>query len=360
MCPSNHMSSTSADVIPTRYQCSQCHKAYTHSTHLRRHERTHDNARLLKCPFCEKPFSRADIVRRHTKICPKRDASRSLSPDKRGRKPQSCDSCLQTKSSCDRGTPCRRCYSGGLPCSYLRRDTATYSFQSIIPQAERSYGPVVSCGRAEISFLLRLTDPSIESITEVFSVEAAQVEDLHSEDFRDAEPGQEAYGEQWPLDYSSPIKINENLYDTESSQQKSVWLEGRMERIITELSTSYTREHRQNFDIESAQSLFTVKNLREFTSAYFRGSHRQMPLLHRPTFDIRRVSLPLLLAIFLAGSAYSAPMDHVISARQFLRPAEDYIHHYLSVLPIAAYDEGGDEHLEKRGVGYELKDILHS
>lgn len=79
------------------------------------------------------------------------------------------------------------------------------------------------------------------------------------------------------------------------------------------------------FDIAMAKSVFTAHNASEILLAYFHYCHGYMPFIHRPTFVVDQVSLPLLLALIMAGSFFSPPKDHALSARNFLRTAEELI-----------------------------------
>lgn len=79
------------------------------------------------------------------------------------------------------------------------------------------------------------------------------------------------------------------------------------------------------FDAQLAETVFTAENLAYFTHVYFRYAHPWQPFIHRPTFDLEKTCLPLMLAIFVMGSLFSAPLDHAISARCFFDAAEDYI-----------------------------------
>ncbi|GME62236.1 hypothetical protein BKA56DRAFT_506757 [Neofusicoccum parvum] len=109
-------------------------------------------------------------------------------------------------------------------------------------------------------------------------------------------------------------------------------LRARMQEAVVQLSKTHASMARNGasnnaeFDWCLAESVFTVDNLRDFEWAYFHRIHRHNSVIHRPTFDCETVSLPLLLAVFLFGSVYSAPLDSALSARYFFECAEEYIY----------------------------------
>ncbi|KAL1620816.1 hypothetical protein SLS56_009483 [Neofusicoccum ribis] len=109
-------------------------------------------------------------------------------------------------------------------------------------------------------------------------------------------------------------------------------LQARMQEAVVQLSKTHASMARDGasdnaeFDWCLAESVFTVDNLRDFEWAYFHRIHRHNSVIHRPTFDCEKVSLPLLLAVFLFGSVYSAPLDSALSARYFFECAEEYIY----------------------------------
>ncbi|EKG19949.1 Transcription factor fungi [Macrophomina phaseolina MS6] len=76
------------------------------------------------------------------------------------------------------------------------------------------------------------------------------------------------------------------------------------------------------FNTPLAHFAFTPASIAEFTNSYFLAMHPHFPLLHRPTYRPSHASLPLLLAVSLAGAAASAPRDHALSARQFFGVGE--------------------------------------
>ncbi|KAJ5607685.1 Transcription factor [Penicillium hordei] len=108
-------------------------------------------------------------------------------------------------------------------------------------------------------------------------------------------------------------------------------LSKQVEELVVQLSKTHQVMVLRNatnvpdFDISLAKSVFTVPNLEYFLGVYAYSIRSYHPILHVPTFRYEQVSLPLLLAIFLLGALFSAPMDHAVSARHFFHISEEFI-----------------------------------
>ncbi|OHW98341.1 transcription factor, partial [Colletotrichum incanum] len=87
-----------------------------------------------------------------------------------------------------------------------------------------------------------------------------------------------------------------------------------------------------SFDLNTTMSVFSADNLCKFASTYFRVSHLDFPIVHRPDFGTERTNKLLLLAVGLSGSLRSPPSDDVLAARGFLGLAEEYIFRGLNRL----------------------------
>ncbi|GJC87699.1 hypothetical protein ColLi_10537 [Colletotrichum liriopes] len=90
--------------------------------------------------------------------------------------------------------------------------------------------------------------------------------------------------------------------------------------------------YNDSFDLNITRSVFSAENLCMFASTYFRVSHLDFPIVHRPSFGTERTNKLLLLAVGLSGSLRSPPSDDVLAARGFLGLAEEYIFRGLNRL----------------------------
>ncbi|KAH6949694.1 hypothetical protein BKA56DRAFT_506757 [Ilyonectria sp. MPI-CAGE-AT-0026] len=336
------MPDTSATAAPSRLQCSTCDKTYARISHLRRHEATHTNRRLIQCPTCSKAFVRIDVARRHLKSCTndgQTDQTIAFSMEKRGKKPSACDRCSRQKVSCSLDTPCSRCVTSGANCTYLRVESSEVS----------SSGLANKSTSARPTFLLAMTTPSVFGTSETVS--------------RHLNPGDSSFGAPWNM--ALPLHVNrggsnmtseedvipwspsvgsisvdpdlglgledEYLLNDDHSSQPSTLLRSRMEELIIQLSNTHQAMTRSgiidegDFNAPLAQTVFTAENLEHFVWGYFRHLHQYHAILHPPTFNCEEASLPLILAVFLFGSLYSAPIDDAISARGFFEVAEEFI-----------------------------------
>ncbi|KAF5004387.1 hypothetical protein FDECE_9107 [Fusarium decemcellulare] len=125
------------------------------------------------------------------------------------------------------------------------------------------------------------------------------------------------------VDISSPCQT--------LSRSNQPVLAQRASEMVIQLSMTYglvmqeDPVSRVKFDIVAARSLFTEINLRQFVRAYFHQIHWYNPIIHRGTFDIETVSLPLLISIFLFGTLCCPSHDTALSARDFFDIAEEFI-----------------------------------
>lgn len=106
----------------------------------------------------------------------------------------------------------------------------------------------------------------------------------------------------------------------------------RLKDIVLQLTLMHDCMYETGFDLLMAQDVFTASNMKEFVATYFEQLADYYPIIHRPSFDCTRVSLPLLLSIFLFGSLCSVPQDAALSTRQFFDVSEEYIFNALREL----------------------------
>lgn len=255
--------------------------------------------------------------------------------------------------SCDKKDPCYRCASRGVSCTYSRREASIHSLSHRLsdgPQRSKPQNDLIgSPGPFKATLFLSLTDPYVDTMAGILAVEGAQT---HTRDHIGLSSGFSDSGlmEDESLQARTPpIPDTERLIRWKSHRATygrgddlgnttdvlPSWLhcrnlDSRLQSIVLELSrlggSPGSSTEKQIFDVDHAQSIFSVDNLIEFILAYFLGLHHHFPFLHRPTFCPQEVASPLLLAIFLAGSASSAPRDHALAARQFFFVGEVYIY----------------------------------
>ncbi|KAI1828262.1 hypothetical protein F4861DRAFT_174058 [Xylaria intraflava] len=260
------------------------------------------------CPFCTGTFARADTAKRHARRCPYRDGQ-ALPTIKRGRRLRACDACSRAKASCDAKTPCGRCSARSLTCTYKRLcDDPSHR-----PRHERSALP----------FLLKVTDPGLESITGVLICK---------------EPERDSQGFSFPSDVSPATlsSVSSDLFFgyTGTSENGSLEIHGidlgysqydedifglmplnipndsvtaRLDRLVDDLRNMLCLKPklREQFDRHGCARLFTAPNLQKYLKAFYCRRHYQLPLIHWATFDLETASNQLLLAAMLTGASYS-------------------------------------------------------
>ncbi|KAF2844051.1 hypothetical protein T440DRAFT_473706 [Plenodomus tracheiphilus IPT5] len=340
-----------AEASFRKHRCRTCDKAFLTNSHLRRHEASHTKRRQLTCPFCEKQFSRRDLACRHVKRCSPDGDKITFEPLKRGKRRTSCDTCSQRKVSCDANTPCLRCRSRGIACTYGQFERSTLSTLRIVGSGH-SGSPVLGATEASSSrtveqipldFLLTLTTPGSYHASTAVAVNAFESDATEGETSclsPQSYPTDDYEGLETLLWDPEPCSLESFGYTSSEIAQQVVFdehypealtAETRMSEMVHGLSAmhnlkyGHTSRIQGDFSIELAQAVFTVANLRRFVWGYFHRYYDYLPIIHKPTFDSQTVSLPLLLAIFLSGSLSFFPSDISFSAKRFFNIAETYI-----------------------------------
>lgn len=96
---------------------------------------------------------------------------------------------------------------------------------------------------------------------------------------------------------------------------------------LTDLVVSLPKDHPEcapNLNLAEGMSLLTSDNIQRFVEIYFRHWNRHSPVIHRGTFDVDRVSLPLLLVVVLTGALFSMCPSDILLARKMLDIAEEF------------------------------------
>ncbi|KAJ5689956.1 hypothetical protein N7462_004348 [Penicillium macrosclerotiorum] len=129
-------------------------------------------------------------------------------------------------------------------------------------------------------------------------------------------------------DYLLSEYPNEALFPSKLSNQ----LMELMEELVEASRSMSDGETQQPLDMTDLATMLGASNISNFISAFFQSLHWHLPVVHFPTFDPGNVSSPLLLAISLAGAAYSLPLDGASFSPWILDVAEEYIFRKISNL----------------------------
>jgi hypothetical protein len=196
--------------------------------------------------------------------------------------------------------------------------------------------------RMSVPFLLNYTKPGSDILTDVFGI--AQYSPLSHSSSPDTDSTESELASTFldDLTYlvsgSASPSIGEVFYDGEpeiplvhTPALQDARLKDRLTELVSQLTSVYESlsaqkgTHIRPFEPALRKMLFTVPNLLEFTDLYFQSWPSECQLLHRPTFEVDTVSLPVLLAIFLIGATYSFPRDTASMARECFDLAEEFI-----------------------------------
>lgn len=310
-----------------------------------------------------------DVWRRHLTRCSRNVDNDEAPHSKRGQKPRACDHCFQRKIACDTKHPCNRCSSSELLCSYDRLDSSGAVYEPALPSQSADSQSRNAEAKMALPFLLNMTDPNANSM-----VDSLQVLDNHSLDMTDPTPelapqpptNNDLYPPTifpdnlnlslflddrfcpWLVSHPSEDLCSEQWTDTAPPTPPTPPDEPILTEIITSLHTLHTTlttddpSYNEPFSLPFAHSVFTPANRALFVGRYFRSTHREFPLTHRPSFDLATVSPGLLLAFFLCGSVNSASGD-VPEARAFLRVAEEWVFRRLGEVMAPGVEVEGRE-----------------
>ncbi|OLN89001.1 Activator of stress genes 2 [Colletotrichum chlorophyti] len=316
-----------------------------------------------------------DVCRKHTIHCPSKQTQEEVPNLKRGQKPRACDACFHSKQSCDTSEPCERCVSRRLTCTYKRLEETspapTSNGSSTTPPSSSTTAvgtPNENKDRTKITvaFLLGLTNPNSDNILEFLASEAAARTEGDG-----ADPGTAAivphsptnmlvdndfafmwfgFGQGFVPEFTDFNTVGPLLDTTSPKPSTSPFdpgsIQSRATAIVSELhglhNTLIESEpwYDASFDINIATSVFSAENLCLFAATYFRASHLDFPVIHRPKFGTESTTKPLLLAVGLAGSLRSPPSDDALAARSFLTLGEEYIFRALGrLMPLGSTPE---------------------
>ena len=189
-----------------------------------------------------------------------------------------------------------------------------------------------------MEFMLNYTNPAFESVSDAYAISEAHAvpseqyssfshstgflnDELLADLFSDIFTDDDAHGRMEHTSRAQPFTMT---LPTPMAEQRTSALAAllKAQHDSTPNTTSFPKG---NFPMEIAKSVFTAKNQAEYITAFFHFFHPHTPFIHRPTFDANKITLQLLLAVFLVGSVFCTPRDDALSARYFFDVAEDYV-----------------------------------
>jgi hypothetical protein len=301
----------------------------------------------------------SDVRRKHTLSCEKNYDKEQVPILRRGRKPRACEACFHGKLSCDKETPCGRCVSRNLTCRFPDC-TAKLPLSHLQQDAHSSLHSSRFTGRnTEMAFWRGLTKPQAETMLIGFINTQVMNDSIPETDFSLGPPGntQSSLGDIFSLPWLYPQTSNNQVFSHELDYNDDTWIMSQSTSrdavpaltdtgfiTLTLLSKLIIRElyalhsilsvadpsYNQTFDLDLAQSVLAPHNLKSFTATYFRLAHLYIPVVHMPSFGTDETSTSLALAVALFGAAMSPPNDDALSAKGFLRLAEEYIFRNLA------------------------------
>ncbi|VUC38047.1 unnamed protein product [Clonostachys rosea] len=185
-------------------------------------------------------------------------------------------------------------------------------------------------------FLLTVTNPGVRSLVDLFfsSEDRCQKNSVEvnirgttiesSTPFQDPILGMLRQREGLADDSWAPFF--DTLHDVNNDSQK---LKECFDIIIDNLSSlhmalsSCPNGPQYYFQIDQARQVFVPENV-SFIHQFFRFSHPEVPIVHRPSFNPQEVHPVLLMAVFLCGSMHAAPSDVALSTPLLFDLAEEY------------------------------------
>ncbi|PNY28458.1 Transcriptional regulator MET32 [Tolypocladium capitatum] len=280
---------------------------------------------------------------------------------RRGQKPRACAACSRSKLSCDKASPCGRCITRNLACRSreLPDIISTSDHKHNDTSKELLYSSSPRQSDAGMSFLKGLANPKAATMLDCFTTNPVVNENIPEMDL-DMEPTEDSSPSlnedvsfipcTFPPFFNDQVREFRHDGDILTTSRGfsplipalkadgSGALDKCSETLIRELSTLHSSlsatdpSYREAFDPEVAQSVFAPHSLRNFTTTFFRLSHVYVPVVHMPSFGSEDTSTALILAVVLCGATRSPPRDDALSAKGFLRLAEEYTFRHLNEL----------------------------
>ncbi|KAH7129589.1 hypothetical protein B0J13DRAFT_645581 [Dactylonectria estremocensis] len=195
-----------------------------------------------------------------------------------------------------------------------------------------------------------MTDPKLPSATVVFAAEEPRCNRKIRHNLEQYAPhNSQALGALtldipfWGLDDPLSDLLLDSRYPNFAffpNEHPNSNLEFRLNQLTTDLREFCTTHSPDGqglgFPAATYTTILSVQNFMNLVDLFFLRWHAQWPILHWPTFDVDKTSLPLLLAVALSGAAYSRAEDGVetgpVFAKAFYQAAEAYIFDRLDAL----------------------------
>lgn len=272
----------------------------------------------------------------------------------------SCEACFSAKVACDRSLPCSRCQSLGKQCRFETRQPGPASSDSPCSALASPLSPAPPINTshrmpnegAPFSFLRHFASPSVHkdrlAIGETAKCSIRRnLENLYSHLEDALVPANPLAG--FAGDLQMPEFFSQLLSSTDyllSEYPSEVLFPSKLSNQLTQLITELvetsksmingSEDNQQPLDTMELTTMLSVSNISAFISAFFQSLHWHLPVVHFPTFDPGNISNPLLLAVSLAGAAYSLPMDGANFSQWILDVAEEYIFRKIANLSTAS------------------------
>jgi hypothetical protein len=221
---------------------------------------------------------------------------------------------------------------------FVSRSSPTTVIQSLMKYRSVEEKAAIP-SKIPVTFLLNYTNPILESVSDAFAISQAHADpptEHHAQFYESANYMYDGYMADLFSDIFSDVYTTQVVSASEHLQvaipagQVSA-TQHRVDALISLLVAQYSKSPTvfpysslQAF-IDAARVVFTSSNIVEYVFAFFSSFHPHTPFLHRPSFDIEKVSLHLLLAVLLVGSVFAAPQDDALSARHFFGIGEDHV-----------------------------------
>ncbi|KAL3442954.1 hypothetical protein BJX65DRAFT_320991 [Aspergillus insuetus] len=250
------------------------------------------NQKPFPCIFagCGRQFLRSDTAIRHAKTCAHRNTQTPRRVCIKGKPRSSCGSCAVNRTACDGNRPCRSSFrpraSPALDISSRALSPCSFSSSTSSP---------LSCSddlmMATIPFLLHYYSINRSCSNLYLALEMRR-----------------------PVSDQSPV--DSGFYDYNNIRATSpeavadfsahgAYILGQMRCTASRLSDA--AKAILALEAAAARGIFSGASIDQSTRRFMHSLHRHFPFIHRSTFRVPGASMPLLLAMTLAGCVVTPP-----------------------------------------------------